>query len=43
MFDILNVRHSIFLIGGAGLGKSAVWKNLAKALSTPEMGISTIW
>ena len=29
MFDILQVRHSIFLIGASGLGKSATWKNLA--------------
>jgi dynein heavy chain len=43
MADILTVRHSIFLIGGSGLGKSAVWKNLAKALSTPEQDHLTIW
>jgi dynein heavy chain len=37
MFDILQVRHSIFLIGASGLGKSATWKNLAEALSNPIM------
>jgi dynein heavy chain len=37
MFDILQVRHSIFLIGASGLGKSATWKNLAQALSHPIM------
>jgi len=29
MYDILIVRHSIFLIGASGLGKSATWKNLS--------------
>jgi dynein heavy chain len=31
------------LIGASGLGKSAVWKNLAEALSTPIMDTLTIW
>jgi dynein heavy chain len=43
LYDILNVRHSCFIIGAPGSGKSAVWKNLAKALSQPEMDHSTIW
>jgi len=43
MYDILNVRHSIFLIGASGLGKSAVWKNLSRALCTPELDWPTIW
>jgi shikimate kinase len=43
LYDILNVRHSVFIIGASGSGKSAVWKNLAKALAQPEMDWSTIW
>jgi len=43
LFEILEVRHSVFLIGASGLGKSAVWKNLAEALSTPAMDTLTMW
>ena len=41
--DILEVRHSVFLIGASGLGKSAVWKNLAEAQSLDAMDLRTIW
>jgi len=43
MADILDVRWSIFLIGLSGNGKSAVWKNLAEAFSTPAIDYFTIW
>eukprot|EP01135_Chromosphaera_perkinsii_P002940 Nk52_evm51s230 gene=Nk52_evmTU51s230 len=31
--ELLAVRHSVFIIGGGGAGKTQVWKTLAKAYS----------
>eukprot|EP00762_Andalucia_godoyi_P000343 ANDGO_03199.mRNA.1 Dynein beta chain len=31
--ELLDVRHSVFVLGPGGAGKSAVWKTLAKALT----------
>lgn len=35
--EILVVRHSVFIIGNPGCGKSAIWKNLAAALTAQNM------
>ncbi|KAK8861127.1 hypothetical protein M9Y10_012822 [Tritrichomonas musculus] len=29
--ELLNVRHSVFIIGGAGTGKTEVWRSLCRA------------
>jgi dynein heavy chain len=29
--ELLNVRHSVFIIGGAGVGKTEVWRSLCRA------------
>lgn len=31
--EIMEVRHSVFIIGPAGCGKSTIWKNLAASMS----------
>lgn len=33
MVELLEVRHSVFIIGNAGTGKSEVWKTLYKTYS----------
>jgi len=30
LYEILGVRHCVFIIGPPGCGKSAVWKTLIK-------------
>ena len=35
--EILVVRHSVFIIGNPGCGKSAIWRNLAAALTAQNM------
>jgi dynein heavy chain len=39
--EIIDVRHSVFLIGNPGSAKSTVWKILAKALT--QRDLETIW
>ena len=29
--ELLDVRHSVFIVGNAGTGKSMVWRSLMKA------------
>ena len=29
--ELVDVRHSVFIIGNAGTGKTCVWKSLARA------------
>mmetsp|Transcript_17270 Transcript_17270/g.33650 ORF Transcript_17270/g.33650 Transcript_17270/m.33650 type:complete len:4514 (+) Transcript_17270:154-13695(+) len=31
LFELLEIRHSVFIIGPAGCGKSEIWQTLAKA------------
>ncbi|KAL6782194.1 hypothetical protein ACKKBF_B39410 [Auxenochlorella protothecoides x Auxenochlorella symbiontica] len=39
--EIFSVRWSVFLLGNAGCGKSAVWRTLARTLNA--MGQKTVW
>ena len=39
--DILEVRHSMFIIGSPGSAKSCIWKNLADALTASDH--LTVW
>ncbi|ETO26653.1 hypothetical protein RFI_10483 [Reticulomyxa filosa] len=39
--ELFDVRHSVFVIGNAGSGKSEVWKVLAKAYN--ELGKKTVY
>lgn len=41
MSEILEVRHSMFLIGSPGTAKSSIWKNLCRALTS--MDWLTVW
>eukprot|EP00163_Fabomonas_tropica_P016273 TRINITY_DN2925_c0_g1_i1.p1 TRINITY_DN2925_c0_g1~~TRINITY_DN2925_c0_g1_i1.p1 ORF type:complete len:4072 (-),score=1488.94 TRINITY_DN2925_c0_g1_i1:296-12511(-) len=33
LYELMSIRHCVFAIGGAGSGKSSVWKTLARAQS----------
>jgi dynein heavy chain len=33
----LNIRHSVFIIGGAGVGKTEIWHSLYRAYVKPEI------
>jgi dynein heavy chain len=35
--EILDVRHSVFIIGNPGCGKSSIWRNLAAAFTAKGM------
>lgn len=39
--EILEVRHSCFLIGATGCAKSTIWKNLARANTAKDY--TTVW
>lgn len=43
LYDSLSHSTAVFLIGGAGSGKSSCWKLLAKALSSEDGGLDGVY